>query len=41
MADILTFNLTQVETELGTFKPRQMVGRLFYTEKCSFDGMFG
>jgi len=25
MADILTFNLTQIETELGGFKPRQMV----------------
>lgn len=24
MADILTFNLTQIETELGGFKPRQM-----------------
>lgn len=25
MADILTFNLTQVETDLGGFKPRKMV----------------
>lgn len=41
MADILTFNLTQVETEFCGFKPRQMVGHPFRrSRKYSFDRMF-